>query len=194
MTPTRDSPNSSGAPMRPARPAASHLCLLLLSSLAFAAEGTFDICAVGVMNKYEYPLAVLSFNSDDGSCFSSYNDVLVNPNTDANLFCNSDTACKLKLHGNSNDDYSRDSCLGTVLVSCGGYLEFYYGPDGTADYLVNNTVARRSLSMMDTAQELEAAYNETLGFEEGVTSSSGLRGVTSSSGLRGGAKGSKRYS
>jgi hypothetical protein len=159
--------------------------MLLLSSLALAAEGTLDICAVGVMNKYEYPLSVLSFNSDDGSCFSSYNDILVNANTDANLFCNSDTACKLKLHGNSNDDYSRDSCFGTVLVSCGGYLEFYYGPDGNADYLVNNTVARRSLSMMDTAQELEADYNETLGIEEGVTSISRLRG---------GAKGSRRYS
>jgi hypothetical protein len=95
------------------------------------------------------------------------------------------------------DDYDSNSCTGTVLVNCGGYLEFYYDANGQFDYRVVN--GRRSLM---EAEEMDAELANALpassrggaavaggpfSLEEGVKEEDGT-----SSGLRGGAKGSKK--
>ena len=187
MTPIRNSSRSSssvGAPMRPSRPAAGLPLLLMMLALVAA-----DVCTVGVVNMYSQALNLYSFDGDDGVCWSTYDQIMVDELSNATMQCNSNSACKLKLAGESDDDHPSDSCYGTVLVPCGGYLEFYFGPGHEYDYLVNNGRRSRSLTIM----ELEATDEEEDGVKEDTARFSGSSSSSSSSSrLRGGAKGSKR--
>jgi hypothetical protein len=117
------------------------------------------------------------------------------------MSCESSYGCKLKLQD------TRDSCWGTVMVNCGGELDFYYGPNGEFEYRVYSN--RRDLMM--EAGPVEAGAVELLStstrggatnaggsfsLEEAVkdvvTTTTTTTKSSSGSSLRGGATGSKR--
>jgi hypothetical protein len=112
------------------------------------------------------------------------------------MSCESSNACKLKLQD------TRDNCWGTVMVNCGGELDFYYGPNGEFEYRVYSN--RRDLMMEAGAVELLStstrggATNAGGSFsledavKDVVTTTTTTKSSSSSSSLRGGATGSKR--
>lgn len=78
-----------------------------------------------------------------------------------------------------------------MLVSCGGELKFYYGPNGEEEF----SVSRRRRSLVTEAEAHEEEVNGGFVADPSASFSSfslgtGVQGATSGS-LRGGAKGSK---
>jgi hypothetical protein len=116
------------------------------------------------------------------------------------MSCESSYGCKLKLQD------TRDSCWGTVMVNCGGELDFYYGPNGEFEYRVYSN--RRDLMMEAGPVEAGAVELSTstrggatnaggsFSLEEAVkdvvTTTTTTTKSSSGSSLRGGATGSKR--
>jgi hypothetical protein len=123
------------------------------------------------------------------------------PILDNTIDCNDLNACKFKIQGSNN-------CDGTVAVSCGNELRFYYDASGNPTFntpaQADDHVGGRALMETEEDEEASAAREDeflsSLLFASGVANvadvassvrNEGVEDGTSGSGLRG-TRGSKR--
>lgn len=126
MTQSKSTSSSSPRSLSSATAGPKRWSAILLFLASHALVGRTDACSITVTNTYDQALRMVVFNSWDSSCSVSYGSYTIAARSPSNpageqsitVDCFGDSGCLIKLGSNPG-------CFGTVLVDCGGFLNFF---------------------------------------------------------------------